>query len=173
MEEDGIRAMPVREMENLRDAKLMDASFRLDTSMKQVLPGVEGDILELIIRVRFDDPACTCFGVRLREAKDGGEKTLVRYDPVQELLTVDTRQSGMGIRNDGIAAGKLCKQDGKLELHIFVDKSSVEVFAGEGRLTLSERIYPSEGSQYYDLFSENGGCLVEQMQAWRLQNIWI
>lgn len=170
LEEDGIRATPVKEMEKLRETKWIDASFRLDTSMRQILPGVEGDALELNIRIRFDDPACTRFGVQLRGAKDGGEKTLVCYDPVQELLTVDTQRAGK--ESNGIASGKLCKQEGRLDLHIFIDKCSVEVFAGQGRLVLTERIYPDEDSQYYDMFTENGGCFVEQVQAWRLQNIW-
>lgn len=169
--EDGqICAEPVKETVKLRGGLLADLSFHLAKKEKHVLSAVKGDSLELNIHVFFDDPACTGFGVCLRKAKEGKEETLLHYDIEREQLSVNTKNSGKGDKR--ISVGHLKKMDNGLELRILIDKSSVELFANKGRLTMSERIYPENTSVNYDLFCENGSCFVKQVRAWQLNNIW-
>ena len=53
-----------------------------------------------------------------------------------------------------------------LDLQIFIDKSIIEVFAN-GRQCVTQRVYPTlKESQGVEVFSENGGAMVESITTW-------
>ena len=60
---------------------------------------------------------------------------------------------------------------GKLNLHIFVDKSSVEIFADDGRKVFTMQIFPSENQTGIELFSVCKGVKLD-IKAWNLKSIW-
>jgi beta-fructofuranosidase len=58
--------------------------------------------------------------------------------------------------------------DQPLKLRIFLDRSVIEVFAGDG-YCLSSRVYPQgENSTGVALFAEQGSACVTSLRAWRL-----
>jgi sucrose-6-phosphate hydrolase SacC (GH32 family) len=64
------------------------------------------------------------------------------------------------------AAGKTVR------LRVFVDRSSVELFAGDGQTTISDRIFPSAGSDGIAFFSKGSGARVISLELWPLASIW-
>ncbi len=59
-----------------------------------------------------------------------------------------------------------------VRLHVFLDKSVVEVFVN-GRITLSSRIYPTRpDSQGLQLFSQHGQVVVSSLDVWQMKSIW-
>lgn len=58
--------------------------------------------------------------------------------------------------------------EGILRLHIFIDRSSVEVFVNEGEFTLSSRIYPEHDDRALSLFSHHGQMIISSANAWQL-----
>ncbi|TQI80293.1 beta-fructofuranosidase [Serratia fonticola] len=58
-----------------------------------------------------------------------------------------------------------------LTLHIFVDRSSLEVFANQGEACLTSRIYPQQGDSNVGLFAEAGCAQFGQIEAWTLNAI--
>ena len=60
-------------------------------------------------------------------------------------------------------------RDGEtLDVQIFIDKSIIEVFAN-GRQCVTQRVYPTlKESQGVEVFSENGGAMVESIITWVL-----
>lgn len=67
----------------------------------------------------------------------------------------------------------LAWQPGQLvRLHVFLDKSVVEVFVN-GCVTLSSRIYPTRAdSQGLRLFSSGGSVTVTSLDIWLMKSIW-
>ncbi|MGZ6347026.1 MAG: glycoside hydrolase family 32 protein [Anaerolineales bacterium] len=63
-------------------------------------------------------------------------------------------------------------KDGKVRLHIFVDQSSIEVFANDGEVTMSALMFPGPESLGIELFSENGEATLANLSAWELDSIW-
>jgi len=63
-------------------------------------------------------------------------------------------------------------RDGKVRMHIFVDQSSVEVFANGGEVTMSALMFPSPESLGINLFSQNGRVSLTSLSAWELDSIW-
>jgi sucrose-6-phosphate hydrolase SacC (GH32 family) len=70
------------------------------------------------------------------------------------------------------ATAPLEPQDGTVQLHIFVDQSSVEVFANDGERTLTALMFPDPGRTSIELFSEHGNTVVNTLRAWELRSIW-
>lgn len=50
--------------------------------------------------------------------------------------------------------------------------SSVEVFTGNGTISLTNRIFPSPGSRDIEIFSDSGRTTVNRMDIWRLKSAW-
>ncbi len=55
--------------------------------------------------------------------------------------------------------------EGCLELRIFVDKSSVGIFIGDGEYVLTERVYPGLESLGIRAFA-SGKCTIVSFQKW-------
>jgi fructan beta-fructosidase len=117
------------------------------------------------------------------------KKTMVGYDAKKQLVFIDRTESGLTDFDPLFAArheAPLKLINGKLKLHIFVDRSSVEVFANDGVVTLTDRIFPihdvkdvrtgqvytSSRKQFITLwgFGTQAQCL--SLKAWQLRSIW-
>jgi len=58
------------------------------------------------------------------------------------------------------------KNDEKLKLRIFIDRSIIEIFANN-RQCITQRIYPTrKDSTGIELFSKGGSMTVKSLQAW-------
>jgi beta-fructofuranosidase len=70
-------------------------------------------------------------------------------------------------------SAKLDKKPGELlKLHIFVDHSTIEVFA-DYKETISTRIYPTrEDSVLTEIFAIDGSVKIKQLQTWSMKSIW-
>ena len=71
----------------------------------------------------------------------------------------------------GRQSGKV-EQKASVKLRVFVDRSSVEVFANDGERVLSERIYPPPGSDGIELYSHGAGGRIVSLTIWELNSIW-
>ena len=61
---------------------------------------------------------------------------------------------------------------GRIRLHIFVDRSSVEVFANNGRVTITDQVFPDRSSNRIQLFSTGGRAQLSQLKIWQLKSAW-
>lgn len=59
-----------------------------------------------------------------------------------------------------------------LRLRVFIDRSSVEVFANEGRVVLSSRVFPGDDWDGMALFTCGGAAWLQSLTIWPLQSIW-
>jgi sucrose-6-phosphate hydrolase SacC (GH32 family) len=59
-----------------------------------------------------------------------------------------------------------------VKLHIFLDRSSVEVFANDGETVLTDRIYPSPGSIGFEVYSDAPDARISSLSIWKLGSIW-
>jgi beta-fructofuranosidase len=60
-----------------------------------------------------------------------------------------------------------------LELHVFLDRSSIEVFDENGQFTLSSRLYPRPDSLGVKLLASGSGGRVSIPNAWPLASGWL
>ncbi|WP_375103493.1 GH32 C-terminal domain-containing protein [Paenibacillus sp. RS8] len=57
-------------------------------------------------------------------------------------------------------------------MHLFLDRSSVELFANEGQAAMTSRIYPTEARSGIEFFEHNGEVTITECTYWNLKNIW-
>jgi sucrose-6-phosphate hydrolase SacC (GH32 family) len=95
------------------------------------------------------------------------------------LCSADDGQGGVEIRWDGAAltvAGVPVElpagPERSLDLHIFLDKSILEVFADGGRVAMTRVVYPAAGDQAVAVFAEGGAAHIARLDAWQMQGIW-
>jgi fructan beta-fructosidase len=133
----------------------------------QVLAGAAGTVQR--IDVSFMPGGAGEFGLILRG--DGVNGTRVGIRPGEGTLLVDRRESG---RTDfhasfpSIDTAPLEATSGSYELTIYVDRCSIEVFAQDGQVTMTELIFPAETSTSLAVYAVGGTATINSLHVTQL-----
>jgi fructan beta-fructosidase len=104
-----------------------------------------------------------------------GEYTLVGYDAASKQLFVDRTKSGRADFSATYPSRTVAPLDlgtGPLKLHIFVDRSSVEVFSDDGQLAITNLVFPQPENSGISLQVEGGDANGLKVHLWNLHSIW-
>jgi sucrose-6-phosphate hydrolase SacC (GH32 family) len=141
---------PVRELQSLRQTTHV---IRPEILMPgdNPLAGVLGDLIEIEAEISVGDAKEISFDLR---------GVPVIYDvAAQEILCRGSR-AGLG------------PKEGKIELHIFVDRASVDIFGGNGTLYLpmAQRLSPE--NQNFKLTCSGGKAGIVSLTVHQLRSAW-
>lgn len=167
---EGVRLLqkPIRELQAQRRSEQNWAAFELSHSEITV---THGDLLEIIAEFEFDDELE--FGLKLRVSET--EETIVGYSTHEQLLFIDRSRSG-DVDFHGDFACKhsalLKAETGNIKLHIFVDRSSIEAFANDGKLVMTDQIFPLSSSTGIKLYAKDGSVKVKSLTIHTLHSIF-
>ncbi|MDQ2730409.1 MAG: GH32 C-terminal domain-containing protein [Armatimonadota bacterium] len=168
---EGIRLFqaPIRELESLRTGHFKMEDKTLQAGATPV-PEVHGKQLEII--ADFQPGSATEFGLRVR--KGAGVGTTVGYRVKDGKVFLDRRTSGLtNIPNWAkVYEAPLALENGRIRLHLFVDWSSVEVFANDGREAITCNILTAPDAEGVELYSEGGEAHLVSLQAYGLKSVW-
>ena len=139
-----------------------------------VAPGVPhvldlaGDCAE--IEVTFAANTAADFGLLVRATPDGDEYTRIGYNRADQQLYLDRRHSSLrdDVLKDTRGHHQLLSTDESLTLHIFVDRSTIEVFTPAGTYHAA-RVYPTDDAKAIGLYCEGGAVSVTQLDVWQLK----
>ena len=163
---------PVEELQQLRGGRISLANRSLPPGTHSLADdGVEGQVLELVAEIA--PGTADIVGLNVRAGK--GERTTVGYDAGATSVFVDRPEAGIHDVADDVGprhTAPLGLRDGRVTLHVLVDRSSVEVFANDGARVLTHRIFPNPGSTGVSLFAEGGTAHLARLDAWPLRSIW-
>ena len=62
--------------------------------------------------------------------------------------------------------------DGAVKLEILLDRSSIEIFANDGKVVMSSCFVPAENAFGLYLFNIGGELFVEKMEVYPMKSIW-
>lgn len=163
---------PVKELEKLRGEHHHFENDEIrGTSNLLSNAGIAGKELEVV--ARFDVENAAQLGLKVAQGSD--EETLAGYDMETGHLYIDRTESGNTDFNEhfsGIHKAPLKPVDGEITLHIFIDRSSVELFGNGGRAVITDRIFPSKGSDGISLFTNGGKAQLISLDIWQLHSTW-
>jgi fructan beta-fructosidase len=164
---------PVEELQQLRVEEISAGTMTVNNNTLSLADtaGIKGQTLEL--KVTFEPEDATEFGINVLVGE--GERTTISYNVKNQEITFDRSQSGdvdFHEKFSGIHVAPLPLDNGKVELHIFIDWSSVEVFAHRGAVVFSNQVFPSENSTGVEVFSKGGKTLITDVKAWPLRSAW-
>ncbi|PVH86428.1 carbohydrate-binding module family 38 protein [Cadophora sp. DSE1049] len=151
---------PVADFVSLRKSTYTN-TFDTVVEGNQLLP-LTGKSLDVTLSFsdRVAPPSSSQFGIILRATSDLTQQTRVGYDFGTKRLFVDRTKSGDvgfdGTFSNTYYAPLVAASNGKVTLRILLDWSSIEVFGGEGEVTLSAQIFPRDNGVDARLFSLGG-----------------
>jgi fructan beta-fructosidase len=105
------------------------------------------------------------FGIDVRVGP--GQRTQIGYDTTTQELYVDRTAAGDASFSSAFAGIHRVRLDlaGKpLTLKILVDSSSVEVFANNGLVSITDLIFPDAASQGIEVFAQHGSVQVKNLK---------
>ena len=93
--------------------------------------------------------------MELTLTNDKGEQVVMSYDQQKQTFAMDRTQSGNVGFSEAFPVTTVAPTHGQLkQLRIFIDRCSIEVFDAEGRLSMTNLVFPSEP---YNTLKVKGG----------------
>jgi len=156
-EDDNLLQTPAPELEQLRGNGLKVENVVVASESKAIR-GAEGDAIELIAEFEVDD--AKAFGLKLRCSQDGTNALVLRHD--REKLSI----GGADV------PAPIDREARRLKLHVFLDKSVMEVFVNDGRACVTQVVYPGQNDLGLEVFAEGGRVTLLSLDVWQLSSIW-
>lgn len=98
---------------------------------------------------------------------DGNSSTVIGYDSSTGKVFVDRTKSGNTTFHPAFPsvedAPVTLDKKGNVTLQVYVDRSSVEVFAGDGLRTITDQVFPNPGADKMALFAEGGTAQLKSL----------
>jgi len=148
---------PAPELEKLRGKSVTVEKTIVSDGLK-FIPGAQGDTIEIVAEFEAGDAAA--FGLKLRCSDDGKKALVIRHDGKK-----------LNVAGTDIPAA-LEGKNKKLKLHIFLDRSVMEVFVNDGRYAVTRVNYPGEKDLKIAAFAETGTATLKSITVWRIKGIW-
>ena len=163
---EGLRMLqrPAEELENLRGPGFAKIDFAQDG--RRDLP-----VKSAAFEVRLDVELGKNSSLWLELGGGEGSLTVVGYDAASRELFIDRTHSGYTDLHPDFAARHavpVIVEDGALDLHLFVDTCSVELFARGGRNYAADLIFPGEGPISLAVVTSGAEVLFHSLEVWPL-----
>ncbi len=130
-----LRFGPIKELEKLREPELISCTNCNAKTINQQLEEIKGEQLEILMEFEASDLEQ---GIEVRRTDDGSLKGMIYYDPEIESVVFDKKQENP--ERDFKALQAPLKNASKVKLHIFLDRSMVEIYIND-EVSITDRIY--------------------------------
>ena len=150
--DEGVRlfSYPVREVESLRGMRHWWKNTPL-TAESDPLRNLRGQLFDIEATIRPGTAEAIELNIR-------GQ--VVRYDAAKGTFTYKKRTA------------KVALVDGKLNLRVLIDRSSFEIFVGDGRTVMSFCFVSDPANQTLSLTASGGEAMIESLDVYDLKSTW-
>ena len=169
---DGIRVIqkPVKEVNSIKLENFILQEMTIESGKALSFP-LNNKLIE--INIELEKESSNEFGLVIRHSET--ENTKVSIDVLNDLLLVDRTQSGeynFSSSFPSVQEAPIVLKNNRVKLQLFIDTSSIEVFANDGEIAVTSLIFPSELSKELVLFSNDGITNVVDLKITELDTIW-
>ena len=127
--------------------------------------GLSGDVVKLDVVLR--PGSARSAGITV--LSNGETGTRIGYDAQSERIFIDRTDSGNVGFNPSFSsvsdAPLALDDDGTVTLEIYLDRASVELFTADGRMTITDQVFPDAGASEILAWSEGGTAKIESISA--------
>ena len=121
--------------------------------------------------LQFDASSAEAFGIRIYS--DEQHWTEIGFDRQKREFYIDRTKSGLEIASDFPVRTKApVIAERPYDLKLIVDRSSVEAYAQNGTIAMTDLIYPPSQQSRIQVFSSNGKPVAATGRLWKLNSIW-
>jgi len=148
----GIRMVrrPVREIETIRGREWKFENLALRPG-ENPLAGIEDELLEIQATIEVGSAAKV--GLRLRDES-------IRYSTADHRLRCLARSAPLEAKG------------GLLDLRILLDRTTVEIFADGGLVTMASCFLPEPNDRSLEIYAKGGEARIVSMHVWELKSTW-
>ena len=143
--------MPVKEIQGLYTTSHKQGHMLL--AADQPVEGLNPQNSPVDVSIEFDPGQSAAVSFRIQ-----GET--VRYNSREQTITCLGHTTA------------LSSQNGKVRLRLLVDRSSIELFGNDGKVSMTSCFLPLPGSSEFTLFSEGASVEVSSLVIHTLRSVW-
>ncbi|MDP2574248.1 glycoside hydrolase family 32 protein [Vibrio penaeicida] len=159
---------PVSEVEMLRLSPKRYSQIELSDGEKFAFTA--GDNIHCEILADIDVSASECESIVFEIRSKGEQKTLIELDFKRGELAFDRSQSG-----NISALRRTCAlestRDDQLNIRIFMDSISVEIFTDHGRTTMTNNIFSDETSDGLYVYAKKGNATIRSLKTFGMKKV--
>jgi fructan beta-fructosidase len=168
-------SQPVRELEKLRTAtfslKKTELNGTLELSDKLGFPPT---LSEIVLEIELPENATGEFGIQVSNHQN--ERYRVGYNCVKKAFFSDRQEAGDASFSkkflSGVHFAPRIVEGKTLQIHVFLDAASAELFADKGATVITDNFFPKQDFNRLSLFSEGGKVLLTKGDFYQLKSIW-
>ena len=105
----------------------------------------------------------------LQNAED--EKVVMKYDAKNRTMSFDRRESGIvdfSQKFPAVTVAPTFENSGKVNLRIFIDRSSIELFGNNGEFVMTNLVFPEAPYTKLDVQSKNGDAKITNLKVYSI-----
>jgi fructan beta-fructosidase len=177
IEQDGdslrLLSKPIPELLTLRGkhTNILNRKLLPDESVS-VLKNLDGAPFEIDVDISIT----TAPKILIKLLNLGGDYALLGYDVQEEKLYIDRSDAGLkGFEpsfGQHIHSAPLPLTNSRIQLNVFLDRSSIEVFADEGAVVLTDLLFTEKRINEIVINTINGEAIINSLNTWVLSKIW-
>ena len=170
---DGLRLaqQPAAALQALRTQPLTYSGASLTDLNRKLAQWQPGQAFEAIVNLRPGSAR----SVTWKLFEGAGEYTLLGFDAAAHTIFVDRTKAAHANFNSHFPSrtvAPLPPNAASLQLHILVDRSSIEVFAQQGTVSLTNLVYAQPQSTGISLEAAGGVPKALDVKMWKLRSSW-
>lgn len=163
--------MPVRETEQLRKESMRwdDVTVLPETPFLQK---VKEDLLEIEADIDIKSSKEVQIGLK----SSGQSEVVIGYDPERQWLYIDRSKSGITDFHPSFASkhgASIAALNGKINLHIWLDRNCIEVYEDHGLVALTDQIFPDAPIEQVEISTKSGQVVLDSLQIHTLKSMTI
>ncbi len=133
------------------------------------------DISNLEMELSFDLGKTTSphFGVEFVNSR--GERIIISYEQASDLFIIDRSNSRFTSFSDAFSGLQIVPRTcsgQQLKMHLFIDRSSVELFADEGCTVVTNTFFPTVEFDRFRIFARDGDAQLTNGKMYTILGIW-
>jgi sucrose-6-phosphate hydrolase SacC (GH32 family) len=149
---DGIRLcmLPVKETKKLRGPSRSWKKTILQPG-ENPLSQVSGQLLEIVSEIELGTASEVGFNLR------------------GNPLIYNVRDKTLSCKDKSV---EVRPSDGKIRLHLFVDRTTIEIFPNDGRMPIFLCFPLDTDNESLEVFARGGQANIQNLKVWKLKSIW-
>jgi fructan beta-fructosidase len=165
---------PVRELKKLRSTGVNFSPVLVKSRLDLTKPAIPVQQSEWMIDLELNDSATVNVGVELSNTMN--EKYSIGLLVKDAQFYSNRMQSGNHSFSEKFAAAvhtapRIAKGS-RIKLHLFIDASSVELFADDGTVCMTDLVFPTKPFTQVQLVTQGGTVKLLSAQCYALKRIW-
>lgn len=163
-----LKSSPSPELLKLRGKEVKKRSFKVDRTynIDNLLTDNTGTYeIEMTVKNRNAEVV----GFQLFNSK--GEEVDIYYNLIEKKFSMDRTKSGLVSFSPDFPVVTVApiEDNDEMTLRLFVDKSSIEIFGDDGRMAMTNLVFPSEPYNRISFYAKGGGYSVSSFKVYKLK----